>query len=46
LGKKLDDKMISVLAGVDAGETIAVDPVQAAIFLKQHSMESTEAKHE
>lgn len=46
LGKKLDDKTISVLAGVDAGETIAVDPVQAAIFLKQHSMESTEAKHE
>ncbi|OQX03931.1 MAG: efflux transporter periplasmic adaptor subunit [Thiothrix lacustris] len=43
LGKKLDDKMISVLAGVDAGETIAVDPVQAAIFLKQHS---TGASHE
>lgn len=39
LGKKLDDDTISVLAGVDAGETIAVDPVQAAIFLKQHAEE-------
>ena len=35
LGKKLDENTISVLAGVDAGETIALDPVQAAIFLKQ-----------
>jgi RND family efflux transporter MFP subunit len=43
LGKKLDDNNISVLAGVDAGETIALDPVQAAIFLKQHT---AGAKHD
>jgi RND family efflux transporter MFP subunit len=35
LGKKLDEQNISVLAGLDAGETIATDPVQAAISLKQ-----------
>ncbi|WGZ92490.1 MAG: efflux RND transporter periplasmic adaptor subunit [Candidatus Thiothrix putei] len=43
LGKKLDDNNISVLAGVDAGETIALDPVQAAISLKQ---QAAEAKHD
>jgi len=43
LGKKLDDKNISVLAGLDAGETIALDPVQAAISLKQ---QAPEVKHE
>ncbi|MEB4592671.1 efflux RND transporter periplasmic adaptor subunit [Candidatus Thiothrix sp. Deng01] len=43
LGRKLDDKDISVLAGLDAGETIALDPVQAAIFLKQ---QTAEAKHD
>lgn len=37
LGRKLDDKNISVLAGLDEGETIALDPVQAAIFLKQQT---------
>lgn len=35
LGKKLDEINISVLAGLEAGETIALDPVQAAISLKQ-----------
>jgi RND family efflux transporter MFP subunit len=39
LGKKLDDNTISVLAGLDAGETIAIDPGQAAIFLKQQTGE-------
>jgi RND family efflux transporter MFP subunit len=43
LGKKLDDQNISVLAGLDAGETIALDPVEAAIFLKQQAVE---VKHE
>ena len=42
LGKKLDETHISVLAGLDAGEAIAVDPVQAAISLKQ----AAEVKHE
>ena len=35
LGRKLDDNSISVLAGLDAGEKVALDPVQAAISLKQ-----------
>jgi hypothetical protein len=43
LGRKLNDKDIMVLAGLDAGETIALDPVQAAIYLKQNHS-STEAK--
>lgn len=42
LGKKLDETHVSVLAGLDAGEAIAVDPVQAAISLKQ----AAEVKHE
>lgn len=43
LGRKLDDKTISVLAGLEAGETIALDPVQAAISLKQ---QAAGVKHE
>ncbi len=43
LGKKLDDNTISVLAGLVAGETIALDPVHAAISLKQ---QTAEAKHD
>lgn len=43
LGRKLDENNISVLAGLDAGETIALDPVQAAIYLKQ---QTAEAKHD
>lgn len=43
LGRKLNDKDVMVLAGLDAGETIALDPVQAAIYLKQ-STPSTEGK--
>ena len=43
LGRKLNDKDVMVLAGLDAGETIALDPVQAAIYLKQ-SAPSTEGK--
>lgn len=44
LGRKLDEDNISVLAGLSAGETIALDPVQAAIFLKQE--QAAEAKHD
>lgn len=43
LGKKLDEVNVSVLAGLEAGETIAIDPVQAAISLKQ---QAAEVKHE
>ena len=43
LGRKLNDKDVMVLAGLDAGETIVLDPVQAAIYLKQ-STPSTEGK--
>ena len=44
LGRKLDNENISILAGLDAGETIALDPVQAAIYLKQQSTPTAEAK--
>lgn len=51
LGRKLNDKDVMVLAGLDAGETIALDPVQAAIYLKQSApalrvkrMSNTESK--
>ena len=37
LGQAVDNDKVSVLAGLDAGETIALDPVQAAIYLKQHA---------
>lgn len=42
LGRKLDQDNVSVLAGLDAGESIALDPVQAGIFLKQ---QTTGAQH-
>ena len=35
LGEALSDGLVEVLAGVAAGETVAVDPVQAGIRLKQ-----------
>ncbi|MEW5755050.1 MAG: efflux RND transporter periplasmic adaptor subunit [Pseudomonadota bacterium] len=35
LGKRLPDGMIEVLAGVSQDEVVALDPVQAAITLKQ-----------
>lgn len=44
LGRKLDNENISILAGLDAGETIALDPVQAAIYLKQQSTQTAENK--
>lgn len=40
LGKKLDEQHVSVLAGLDAGETVALDPVHAAIFFKQQQQEA------
>ncbi len=44
LGRKLNDKDVMVLAGLDAGETIALDPVQAAIYLKQAHTPTAEGK--
>jgi len=35
LGQKLNDTDVRVLAGLDVGENVALDPVHAAIFLKQ-----------
>ena len=35
LGKITHDGKIRILAGLDAGEKIAIDPVHAAVFLKQ-----------
>lgn len=46
LGRKLDDSHVSVLAGLEEGETIALDPIQAGIFLKQHSQPKAGGKHE
>ncbi len=38
LGRKLDNGMTLVLAGLDDGEVIARDPVHATLFLKQSSL--------
>ncbi len=51
LGRPSVDGQLQVLAGLDEGETIAIDPVHAAIFLKQHrAMQKSEKsegdKHE
>ncbi|MEN9501677.1 MAG: hypothetical protein RI964_962 [Pseudomonadota bacterium] len=37
LGKKLDAEHMSVLSGLNAGENVALDPMQATIFLKQQT---------
>ncbi len=39
LGKLVDDGKIIILAGLDAGETVALDPSHAAVFLKQKLLE-------
>ncbi len=39
-GKKSEDGMISILAGLDAGEMVALDPVAAGTILKQQTMEN------
>ena len=46
LGRKVNDKDVMVLAGLEAGETIALDPVQAAIYLKQNSTSTGGKPHE
>lgn len=33
---KVHDGMVEVLAGLDAGERVALDPVTAGVYLKQH----------
>lgn len=35
LGRKTDDGMVVVLAGLDEGERVALDPIQAGAMLKQ-----------
>jgi hypothetical protein len=40
LGKLADEGKITILAGLDAGEKIALDPSHAAVFLKQSQLES------
>ena len=40
LGKQTDDDKVIILSGLDAGETIALDPSHAAVFLKQQQLES------
>ena len=37
LGSKVDAEHTRVLAGISAGEQVAVDPMQATIFLKQQA---------
>lgn len=37
LGSKIDAEHTSVLAGISTGEQVAVDPMQATIFLKQQA---------
>lgn len=49
LGLVAPDSKIRVLAGLDEGETVALDPVQAAVYLKHlRQLESTkeESSHE
>ncbi len=38
LGKRLEDGMVEVLAGLHEGEQVALDPVQAGILLKGHKV--------
>jgi multidrug efflux pump subunit AcrA (membrane-fusion protein) len=44
LGKLTNDGKIRILAGLDAGEKIATDPVHAAVFLKQQQLDAN-AEH-
>ena len=37
LGKQNLDNTTDILAGLDAGETVALDPIQAGIYLKQQA---------
>jgi multidrug efflux pump subunit AcrA (membrane-fusion protein) len=43
LGNLTPDGKIRILAGLDIGENVALDPVQAAVFLKQNLLSKNEA---
>ena len=36
VGRETGDGMIEVLAGLSEGERVALDPIQAAVYLKNH----------
>jgi len=40
-GNRDDDGMVEILAGLNPGEIISLDPVSAGIFLKTHSSKTT-----
>ena len=40
LGKLTNDGKIRILAGLNAGEKIAIDPVHAAVYLKQQQLDT------
>jgi len=44
LGRLTDDDKIVVLAGLEAGEKVAIDPSHAAVFLKQKQLDSTQSQ--
>ena len=46
LGKLTDDGKIRILAGLDGGEKIAIDPVHAAVYLKQQQLDAKVIKTE
>jgi len=41
VGRSVDGNRVAILAGLDEGETVALDPVQAAIYLKEHPRSAT-----
>ena len=38
IGRRLDNSMLDVLAGLDAGERVALDPIRAGVQLKEQAM--------
>lgn len=40
VGRTVEDNMIEVLAGLDAGEQVALDPIAAGVYLKERRTES------
>lgn len=45
LGNMTADGNIKVLAGLNEGERIALDPVHAAVYLKQHKLQKNSLNH-
>lgn len=37
VGRRIGEKQVSILAGLSEGEQVALDPVKAAIYLKEHA---------